>query len=90
MRLYLGVSGAITMLEPVDFRRLDILADPQINGRLEGAIARIGRHEGEGHGWLHPQILRFLSARRARGNGKRALLGCWPMPPKRASPMTKA
>ncbi|GGF79370.1 hypothetical protein GCM10011402_35010 [Paracoccus acridae] len=61
MRLYLGVSGAITMLEPADFRRLDILVDPQINGRLEGAIARIGRREGEGHVWLHPQILRFLS-----------------------------
>lgn len=61
MRLYLGVSGAITMLEPADFRRLDILVDPQINGRLEGAIARIGRREGVGHVWLYPQILRFLS-----------------------------
>lgn len=61
MRLYLGVSGAITMLEPTDFRRLDILVDPQINGRLEGAIARIGRREGEGHVWPHSQILRFLS-----------------------------
>jgi len=61
MRLYLGVSGAITMLEPTDFRRLDIMVDPQINGRLEATIARIGRREGEGHVWLSPQILRFLS-----------------------------
>ncbi|TRW95323.1 flavin reductase [Paracoccus sp. M683] len=61
MRLYLGLSGAITLIEPVDFRRLDVLIDPQINGRLDPAIARIGHRDGDQHVWLCPQILRFLS-----------------------------
>lgn len=75
MRLYLGVSGAITMLEPADFRRLDVLVDPQIDGRMDEAIARIGRREGEGHVWLHPPILRFLSGKAGQAEWEAGFAG---------------
>lgn len=61
MRIYLSNAGAITLRDPADFRRLDVLADPQASDRLEHAIARVGRREDEGYIRLSPSVLRFLS-----------------------------
>ncbi|KOF54814.1 flavin reductase [Achromobacter sp. DMS1] len=61
MRIYLSNAGAISLREPLDFRRLDVLADPQPSDRLERAIARVGRREDERHIRLSPSVLRFLS-----------------------------
>ncbi|OZI71790.1 flavin reductase family protein [Bordetella genomosp. 12] len=61
MQIYLSNAGAITLRHPNDFRRLDVLADPQPRERLEQAIARVGRREDERHLRLAPSVLRFLS-----------------------------
>ncbi|WP_354673515.1 flavin reductase family protein [Cupriavidus alkaliphilus] len=61
MRIHLTNAGAITMRDPADFKRLDVMVDPQPRERLERAIARIGRREDEGHVRLSPPVLRFLS-----------------------------
>lgn len=61
MRIYLSNAGAISLRDPADFRRLDVLADPQPSERLERAIARVGRREDDRHIRLSPSVLRFLS-----------------------------
>jgi len=61
MQMYLSNAGAITLREPQDFRRLEVLVDPQPSERLEYAIARVGRREGDQHLRLSPCVLRFLS-----------------------------
>jgi flavin reductase (DIM6/NTAB) family NADH-FMN oxidoreductase RutF len=61
MQIYLTNAGAITLNEPVVFNKLDVLVDPQSPDRLEQAVARIGRREGEKHVRLAPAVLRFLS-----------------------------
>ncbi len=61
MRIHLTNAGAITLRDPADFRRLDVLVDPQPQDRLEQAIARVGRREDENHIRLAAPILRFLS-----------------------------
>ena len=42
MRVHLTEAGAITLVEPQVFIRLDILADVQSSQQLERAIAPIG------------------------------------------------
>ncbi|SCU74828.1 Flavin reductase-like protein [Cupriavidus necator] len=61
MRIHLTNAGAITLREPADFKRLDVMVDPQPRERLEHAIARVGRREDERHVRLSPSVLRFLS-----------------------------
>lgn len=61
MRLHLTNSGAITLRDATDFRRLDVLIDAQSEDQLNRSIARIGRREDEQHVRLAPAILRFLS-----------------------------
>ncbi|MDX5356964.1 MAG: flavin reductase family protein [Rhodobacterales bacterium] len=61
MRIHITDAGAITMLEPANFRGLDVLIDPQPEDRLTRQIARIGRREGDGHIRIAPGVLRFLS-----------------------------
>jgi len=61
MQMYLSNAGAITLRNPADFQRLEVLVDPQPPERLEQAIARVGRREGERHVRLAPSVLRFLS-----------------------------
>ncbi|MBY4895529.1 flavin reductase family protein [Cupriavidus sp. AU9028] len=61
MRIYLTDAGAIALRDPDDFKRLDVLVDPQPQERLDRAIARIGRREDERHVRLCPSVLRFLS-----------------------------
>jgi flavin reductase (DIM6/NTAB) family NADH-FMN oxidoreductase RutF len=61
MRIYLTNAGAITLREPSNFSKLDVLVDPQPGRELELAIARIGRREDETHIRLAPSVLRFLS-----------------------------
>ncbi|GAA5231978.1 flavin reductase family protein [Verticiella sediminum] len=63
MRVHLTSAGTITMRDAADFRRLDVLVDPQPCERLEQAIARIGRREGEDHVRLAAPVLRFLSGK---------------------------
>ncbi|MDO8251289.1 MAG: glucose 1-dehydrogenase [Rhodoferax sp.] len=62
MRVHLTNAGAITLDEPSDFNRLDVLVDPQSPERLEQAIARIGSPDGADHVRLSPSVLRFLSS----------------------------
>jgi flavin reductase (DIM6/NTAB) family NADH-FMN oxidoreductase RutF len=61
MRIYLTNAGSVTLLEPTDFRRLDVLVDPQPAEQLERVIARLGSREDEGHVRLSPSVLRFIS-----------------------------
>ncbi len=61
MRIHLSDAGTIRLLEPFVFNRLDVLLEPQSPDRLEKAIARVGRREGDGHLRLAPAVLRFLS-----------------------------
>jgi flavin reductase (DIM6/NTAB) family NADH-FMN oxidoreductase RutF len=61
MRLHLTNAGAITLLDPANFKKLDVLVDPQPRERIDQAIARIGRRDGEEHIRLAPSVLRFLS-----------------------------
>ena len=62
MRVHLTNTGAITLAEALDFKRLDVLVDPQSPAQLEQSIARVGSRDGEGHVRLSPQVLRFLSS----------------------------
>lgn len=61
MRIYLTNSGAVTLLDPMNFRQLDVLVDPQPAAQLERSIARIGRRDGEQHIRLSPAVIRFIS-----------------------------
>jgi flavin reductase (DIM6/NTAB) family NADH-FMN oxidoreductase RutF len=61
MRVHLTNTGAITMLEPAEFRKLDVLIDPQPPEKLKQAISKVGRREDERHIRLAPAVLRFLS-----------------------------
>ncbi len=61
MRLHLTSSGNVALLDATEFRRLDVLVDPQSEDRLARSIARIGRREDEGHVRIAPAVLRFLS-----------------------------
>ncbi len=61
MRIHLTNVGAVTMLEPNNFRRFDVLVDPQPDEQLNRTIARIGKRDGEGHVWLSPSVMRFIS-----------------------------
>lgn len=62
MRVHLTRSGAISLLEPSVFNRLDVLVDGQEPQQLERAIARIGSRDGADHVRLLPSVLRFLSS----------------------------
>lgn len=62
MRVHLTRAGAITLIEPTVFDRLDVLVDSQDDQQLERAIGRIGSRDGADHVWLVPSVLRFLSA----------------------------
>lgn len=75
MRVHLSDAGAITLVEPQVFNRLDVLADPQAPERLAQAIARVGRRDGEGHVWLSPDVLRFLSGLAGDDAWERGLRG---------------
>ena len=75
MRVQLTDAGAITLVEPQVFNRLDVLADPQSPERLEQAVASIGRREGEGHVWLSPGVLRFLSGHAGEPEWERGFAG---------------
>ncbi|WP_323040222.1 flavin reductase family protein [Gemmobacter sp.] len=61
MRIHITDAGAITLLEPANFRGLDVLIDPQPEDLVNRQIARIGHRDGEGHVRIAPGILRFLS-----------------------------
>ena len=61
MRLHLTSSGNVAMRDPTDFRRLDVLVDAQSEDQLARSIARIGKRADEGHVWIAPAVLRFLS-----------------------------
>ncbi len=61
MRVHLTNTGAITMIEPAEFRKLDVLVDPQSSEKLEQAISKIGHREDDMHVRLAPAVLRFLS-----------------------------
>lgn len=61
MRLHLTSSGNVAMRDPLEFRRLDVLVDPQSEDRLARSIARIGRRDDPQHVRLAPAVLRFLS-----------------------------
>jgi flavin reductase (DIM6/NTAB) family NADH-FMN oxidoreductase RutF len=61
MRLHLTNAGAITLLDASNFKKLDVLVDPQPRERLDQAVARIGQRDGDEHILLAPSVLRFLS-----------------------------
>lgn len=61
MRLHLSNVGAIRLSDPADFRRLDVLVDPQSSDMLERAIQRLGSREDAQHIRVSPSVLRFLS-----------------------------
>jgi len=61
MRIHITDAGAITLIEPANFRGLDVLIDPIPAEKLARLVARIGRFEGEDHIRLAPAVLKFLS-----------------------------
>lgn len=61
MRIHITDAGAITLIEPANFRGLDVLIDPIPQERLDRLVAKIGRFEGEDHIRLAPAVLKFLS-----------------------------
>lgn len=61
MRIHLTDAGTISLVEPSNFRALDVLVDPQPEEQRLKALRRIGAPEGEGHVRLSPDVLRFLS-----------------------------
>lgn len=63
MRIHLTNTGAVTVLDSAEFRRLDVLVDPLPPEKLERAIQKIGRREGEDHIRLSPAVLRYLCGR---------------------------
>lgn len=62
MRIHITDAGAITLLEPANFRGLDVLIDPQAEDLVNRQIARIGHRDGEGHVRIAPAVLRYLSS----------------------------
>ena len=64
MRFHLSDSGTLSLREPMDFKRLDVLIDPQPPEAVERAISRIGRRESDTHVRLAPSVLRFVSGGR--------------------------
>ncbi|MFI0473601.1 flavin reductase family protein [Halomonas sp. HMF6819] len=61
MRIHLTNLGAVTLLEPNNFRQLDVLIDPQPEEQLHQAVARIGTWGEDDHIWLSPSVMRFMS-----------------------------
>ncbi|MFC0278956.1 flavin reductase family protein [Falsigemmobacter intermedius] len=61
MRIHITDAGAITLIEPANFRGLDVLIDPISPEKLARLVAKIGRFEGEDHIRLAPAVLKFLS-----------------------------
>jgi flavin reductase (DIM6/NTAB) family NADH-FMN oxidoreductase RutF len=61
MRIHLSNVGAVRLNDPADFRRLDVLVDPQSSDMLERAIQSLGRREDTQHIRVAPSVLRFLS-----------------------------
>ena len=61
MRIHLSNAGAVRLNDPADFRRLDVLVDPQSSDMLERAIQRLGCREDAQHIRVSPSVLRFLS-----------------------------
>jgi len=61
MRIHLSNTGTVSLREPQDFKRLDVLVDPQPPEALERAIQRIGHRESEQHVRVAPSVLRFMS-----------------------------
>jgi flavin reductase (DIM6/NTAB) family NADH-FMN oxidoreductase RutF len=61
MRIHLTDAGTAELIEPENFRALDVLVDPQPDEQLQKALRRIGTPEGDGHVRLSPDVLRFLS-----------------------------
>ena len=61
MRLHLSQAGAITLIDPANFRALDVLIDDQPAAQIDAMIARIGQREGADHIRLAPAVLRYLS-----------------------------
>lgn len=61
MRILLSNAGAVRLSEPEDFRRLDVLADPQSSDMLERTIQRLGSREDAQHIRVSPSVVRFMS-----------------------------
>lgn len=61
MRVHLTNVGAVSLLDPFDFKRLDVLVDNQPEDCLDAAIARIGSRDGDDHVFIAPSVMRFLS-----------------------------
>lgn len=61
MRIHLSNAGAVRLNDPSDFRRLDVLVDPQPQDMLERSIRRLGLREDAEHIRVSPSVLRFLS-----------------------------
>jgi len=61
MRIHLSNAGAVRLSDPSDFRRLDVLVDPQSSEMLERSIQQLGRREDDQHIRVSPSVLRFLS-----------------------------
>lgn len=61
MRIHLSNAGAVRLNDPADFRRLDVLVDPQPEDMLERAIQGLGRREDADHIRVSPSVLRFMS-----------------------------
>ncbi|UWR39496.1 flavin reductase family protein [Sulfitobacter sp. W074] len=61
MRIHLTDAGTVEMIEPKNFRALDVLVDPQPEEQLQKALRKIGAPEGDGCVRLSPDVLRFLS-----------------------------
>ena len=61
MRIHLSNVGTVILNEPADFRRLDVLVDPQSSEMLEQSIKRLGSREDAQHIRVSPSVLRFLS-----------------------------
>jgi len=61
MRIHLSNAGAVRLNDPSDFRRLDVLVDPQPKDMLERAIQQLGRREDAQHIRVSPSVLRFMS-----------------------------
>ena len=61
MRIHLSNAGAIRLIDPANFERLDVLADPQPSDMLEKSIKSLGTREDKNHIRISPAVLRFMS-----------------------------